>query len=228
MSSKSKTKIFSLVFVAALVAGSAHLFASVNATIASDITAEKVIELTNQSRKTAGETTLSENPKLSSAAEAKAEDMIDNNYFSHTSPTGTTPWDWFQKVGYDYNYAGENLAMDFHSADNMEEAWMASPTHRANILNEKYTEIGTAVKEGIISGHETTLAVVMFASGDRDISSAADAKKEIAASEEPVFSGAAEKKSENAFPALPIGEEKKNAAAFAQQPIITSPQSGET
>ena len=59
---------------------------------------------------------------------------------------GTTPWSWIEKENYDYNYAGENLAMDFQSAEKMEEAWMASPTHRANILNGKYREIGMAVR----------------------------------------------------------------------------------
>lgn len=229
-SSKSKTKIFSLVFVLAIVSASLYVFSGAGATIASDITTEKIIELTNQSRTGTGEKALAVNSKLSRAAQAKADDMIANNYFSHTSPAGATPWSWMQKESYDYNYAGENLAMDFQTTAKMEEAWMASPTHRANILNGKYSEMGTAVREGIINGHETTLAVVMFGSGDRNLSSATDEKKIAVTTDEPASSAGKsadrENKSENIFPALPSGEEKKNAIAF-EQPAITSPQSEE-
>jgi len=188
-------------------------------TIASDITLDKVVELTNKSRMENGEKPLSVSSKLSSAAEAKADDMIAKNYFSHTAPDGTTPWHWIEKENYDYNYAGENLAMDFQSAEKMEDAWLASPTHRANILNEKYKEVGVAVKEGVIDGHQTILTVVMFGSGDKHLSSATDVKKEISNSEK-------EMEVKKIFPVLPNGEEKKNTDVF-EQPTITSPQSGE-
>ena len=166
VSSRGRTKIFSLVFVLVIISASAFIVSSSGKTVASDITVEKVIELTNASRMEAGESALTVNSKLSQAAEAKASDMVANNYFSHTSPAGKTPWNWIQKENYDYIYAGENLAMDFFSAEKMEEAWMASPTHRANILNQNNHDLGTAVKEGIINGRETILSVVMFGSGD--------------------------------------------------------------
>jgi len=220
VSSKGKTKIFSLVFVLVIISACALVSISAGKTIASDITTEKVVELTNVSRAEAGESTLIVNSKLSQAAGAKAEDMIANNYFSHTSPAGTTPWSWIQKEDYDYVYAGENLAMDFFSAEKMEDAWMASPTHRANILNQNYHEIGTAVKEGNINGHETTLAVVMFGSGDKNSSGLNETNKETLNSEKSVDTA-------KNFPMLSVGEEKKNAASF-DQPTITSPQPGET
>ena len=220
VSSRGRTKIFSLVFVLVVISASAFVVSSSGKTVASDITVEKVIELTNASRTEAGESTLTVNSKLSQAAEAKASDMVVNNYFSHTSPAGATPWSWIQKENYDYIYAGENLAMDFFSAEKMEEAWMASPTHRANILNQNYHEIGTAVKEGIINGHETILSVVMFGSGDKNSSSADKTNKETLNPEKNKDTG-------KIFPTLSIGEEKKDAALF-EQPTITSPQPGET
>jgi len=220
VSSKGRTKIFSLFFVLAIVSACALVSISADKTIASDITTEKVIELTNASRTEAGEAALIANSKLSRAAETKVSDMIANGYFSHTSPAGKTPWSWIQKEDYDYVYAGENLAMDFHSAEKEEEAWMASPTHRANILNQNYHEIGTAVREGIINGHETTVAVVMFGSGDKNLLSANKTSEETSISKKDSDAG-------NDFPTLSGGEEKKHKISF-EQPTITSPQSGET
>jgi len=218
-SSIYKTKTLSLFFALAIVSASAYLFVPAGETSALDITAEKIIELTNQSRMEVGRGILIENEKLSLAAESKVKDMIANNYFSHTSPSGITPWKWIENQNYDYNYAGENLAMDFHSTEKMQKAWMASPTHRANILNEKYHEIGTAVKIGKLSGHETTVVAVMFGSGDKNGSSTDKGEKEISKSEE-------EKEPEKYFPSLPAGEERK-AIAAVDQPMITSPRSGE-
>jgi hypothetical protein len=219
VSSKGRTKIFSLVFVLVIISASVFVVSSSGKTIASDITTEKVIELTNTSRAAAGEAVLIANSKLSRAAETKALDMIANNYFSHTSSAGKTPWSWIQKEDYDYAYAGENLAMDFHSAEKMEEAWMASPTHRSNILNQNYHEIGTAVKAGVINGHETTLAVVMFGSGDKNLPGAKEASEEKSISKNDLDV-------EKNFPTLSVGEEKKAVASF-DGPVITSPQSGE-
>jgi len=219
VSSKTKTKIFSLIFVLAITSASLYIFSVAQATSASDITINKVIELTNVSRVGASETNLSLNEKLSRAAEAKADDMIAKNYFSHTSPGGITPWKWIDGESYDYSYAGENLAMDFQSAEKMEDAWIKSPTHRANILNEKYKDIGVAVKSGKINGSETILAVVMFGSGDKKSLSATDAGKEISKSDKVIE----EKKN---IPVLPVGEEKKVAVSF-DGPEIMSPQSGE-
>ncbi|MFH0930147.1 MAG: CAP domain-containing protein [Candidatus Moraniibacteriota bacterium] len=219
VSSKTKTKIFSLVFVLTIISASALSFSSASQTAASDITAENIIGLTNASRAGTGESILAANSKLSLAAKAKADDMLAKNYFSHTSPKGVTPWKWIDGENYDYSYAGENLAMDFQSAEKMEDAWMKSPTHRANILNEKYKDIGVAVKAGNINGSETILAVVMFGSGDKNNSSATDVKKEISKSDKAVE----EKKN---IPVLSVGEEKKVAASFDGL-MITSPQAGE-
>jgi len=208
------TSFFTLIFLFVF-------WLSADGASASSITAGKVIELTNRDRKSKGIQELFENEKLSQAAAKKAEDMILNNYFSHTSPQGVTPWHWIEKEGYDYNYAGENLAMDFVTAEKMNEAWMASPTHRANILNEKYKEIGVAVKEGVINGHETIVVVQMFGSGDKNASS--EDRRNLLLEEE------RKKISENYFPKLPLGrqEEKISDKFVWLSPFITSPQKGE-
>jgi len=130
--------------------------------LASGIIRENVIELMNQARKTKGLEELQINDKLSRAASDKAEDMISNNYFAHNSPNGITPWFWFEKNKYDYTYAGENLAMDFQTAEKQQQSWMESESHRKNILNPNYQEVGIAVKQGMINGHLTIVTVQEF------------------------------------------------------------------
>lgn len=130
---------------------------------ASNITTEAVITQTNSMRTGQGIGTLAYSDTLSQAAAAKARDMFANNYWAHTSPTGREPWDFIRGAGYTYRVAGENLARDFDSTQPMVSAWMNSPTHRANILNPRYQEIGIAVVNGSMHGVETTLVVQMFA-----------------------------------------------------------------
>ena len=91
---------------------------------ASGITSENVIELVNKSRIKEGLKALVENGKLSAAARDKANDMAKKDYFAHTSPSGATPWYWLKKNEYDYKYAGENLAINFESAEQQKEEWM--------------------------------------------------------------------------------------------------------
>lgn len=129
---------------------------------ASEISQENVIDLTNYSRVKNGLNALAENSKLNEAAMAKAKDMLQNNYFAHTSPANVTPWHWFEKVKYAYRYAGENLAINFKTAEDEHEAWMESETHKKNILNPKYQEIGVAVQKGMIDNRLATITVQMF------------------------------------------------------------------
>lgn len=140
------------------------LFVFSNVALASEINKENIIQLVNQSRNDSGIESLVENENLVRAAREKAEDMIKNNYFSHNSPTGITPWYWLDKNGYDYKYAGENLALGFSLAEDEHQAWMESPSHRKNILNPNYKEIGVAVEKGEIDKKFVTIAVQMFGS----------------------------------------------------------------
>ena len=131
---------------------------------ASNISPERLIELTNQERTKRGLTSLTDNPALNEAATRKAGDMFALNYWAHNSPTGRTPWAFFKEVGYNYAFAGENLARDFNDSDAVVSAWMDSPTHRDNILNTSYKEVGLAVINGTLEGVETTLVVQLFGS----------------------------------------------------------------
>ncbi|MDQ1281730.1 MAG: hypothetical protein QG630_81 [Patescibacteria group bacterium] len=121
-----------------------------------------LIDLTNETRIKYNESPLTKNPKLELAANLKADDMVSNNYFAHNSPTGVTPWFWIKKAGYNFIYAGENLAIDFTQSQDIEEAWLKSPEHRANILNENFKEIGITTKEGKLNGRYTIFVVQMF------------------------------------------------------------------
>ena len=129
---------------------------------ASNITVEQVVSLTNQERARSGLGSLTLNAQLSNAATAKANDMFQNQYWAHVSPQGKEPWSFISESGYKYRVAGENLARDFYQSPDMVRAWMDSPTHRANIMNSRYTEIGLAVVNGVLDGVETTLVVQMF------------------------------------------------------------------
>ena len=111
-------------------------------------------DLTNQNREDNSLPALAENPLLDKAAQLKADDMAANGYFAHVSPTGKTPWYWLDQAGYTYDYAGENLAVDFTDSKDVDIAWMNSPTHRANILKASYTEVGTGVATGTYQGKE--------------------------------------------------------------------------
>lgn len=129
---------------------------------ASNISPEKIIELTNQKRAELGLAPLNNSPLLNEVAQRKAADMFAFNYWAHVSPSGRDPWSFFKEVGYKYIYAGENLARDFMDSASVVEAWMNSPTHKDNIINPNYKEIGIAVVNGTLNGVETTLVVQVF------------------------------------------------------------------
>lgn len=128
------------------------------------ITSSYLVELANQERVNSGLQPLKINQKLVQAAQQKANDMLNKNYFNHISPTGISPWYWLDVSGYKYAVAGENLAKDFTDGQPLHQAWMNSSSHKANILNNKYQEIGIAVIEGEINGKKTVLAVQFFGS----------------------------------------------------------------
>jgi hypothetical protein len=129
---------------------------------ATDISVPKLFELTNKERATHSLGSLTYNPLLEAAAREKAADMFAKNYWSHFGPDGTSPWNFILKSGYQYEFAGENLAKNFLYSQGVVDAWMASPTHRENVLNGNYTEVGYAIVNGTLNGEETTLVVQMF------------------------------------------------------------------
>lgn len=136
-----------------------------------DISVNELLRYTNQNRLEKGLPNLLDNTQLDQAAKNKAEDMFSKNYWAHNSPDGTTPWFFITQAGYSYVYAGENLARGFNSANEVVNAWMASPDHRANILSSNYKDVGFAVEHGNLSGEETFLVVQEF--GNKSIIPAA-------------------------------------------------------
>lgn len=129
---------------------------------ASSITTKEIIDRTNLARTTRGIHSLKANQLLTRAAEDKAADMVAKDYWAHIAPDGTPPWSFITKAGYSYAIAGENLARNFQDPESVIDAWLASPSHRDNVINEQYSEIGVAVMHGIMNGTETTLVVQMF------------------------------------------------------------------
>lgn len=129
---------------------------------ATDITVEKLAQLTNEQRQKNNLPPLTINPTLSVAAQKKAENMFQENYWSHYSPDGKTPWDFILGAGYKYEYAGENLAKNFLFSNGVVDAWMNSTTHRDNLLKREYTEVGYAIVNGVLNGEQTTLVVQEF------------------------------------------------------------------
>ncbi len=126
------------------------------------IAADVLIDLTNEDRIAFNEAPLIKNKKLDEAAALKGQDMSNKGYFAHTSPEGITPWYWFKQAKYDFLYAGENLAINFTEAQDVENAWLNSPAHRANLLSVKFHEIGIATVEGIYNNNPTIFVVQMF------------------------------------------------------------------
>jgi len=129
-----------------------------------DVSKTALIEMLNTQRQEQGIGILVENIELNEAAMLKAQNMFEQGYFSHNSPSGITPWFWFKMAGYDYYYAGENLGVGFLDSSEIHQAWNDSPLHKDNLLNPKYKEIGIAILRGNLNGEDNTIVVQLFGS----------------------------------------------------------------
>lgn len=118
-------------------------------TTANSSYAQQVVTLVNQERAKAGLKGLTMDAALSNVALAKAKDMYNNNYFSHTSPTYGSPFDMMKSFGVSYRYAGENIAKGQKSPQEVMNAWMNSSGHKANILGANFSKIGVAYYNGV-------------------------------------------------------------------------------
>jgi hypothetical protein len=127
-----------------------------------DVTKTGLFNFANTARKQLGLNPLNENRVLNEAAYLKAKHMMEKGYFAHYSPEGVTPWYWFQVSGYGYRTAGENLAIGFIESEQVHSAWMNSTSHKKNILNPDFQEMGIAVLKDSFQGKETTLVVQFF------------------------------------------------------------------
>lgn len=111
---------------------------------ATDVSPQVLLAETNGYRVSNHESALQINKQLTTAAQAKANDMAKRGYWSHVTPDGKQPWTFVTDAGYQYEAAGENLAYGFVSSDQVMTAWMDSPEHRANILDADYQDVGFA------------------------------------------------------------------------------------
>jgi len=128
------------------------------------LSASEILRWTNYNREQNGIPALQKNQKLLEAATAKLSDMFQLQYFEHNSPTGRKAADFIKDTGYEAIVAGENLALgNFESEQQLVQAWMDSPGHRANILNNKYLEIGIAAGQDVLNGRKVWLSVQIFA-----------------------------------------------------------------
>lgn len=121
-----------------------------------------LIDLTNESRLANKEPPLMRSELLDKAAGLKADNMVAEKYFAHTSPKGVTPWHWFREVGYSFLYAGENLAVNFTDPRDVRDAWLASPKHKENLLDVRFKEIGMAAVDGLYEGDSSVYIVQLF------------------------------------------------------------------
>ena len=160
---ETEVKILPAVTILAIIVFGIFSFVLANA---SEITPDNIVKLVNEERTANGLNPLKMNPKLQSAAIFKSNDMIYRNYFDHYA-FGQTPWMFIIRAGYDYSVAGENLAKGYSTSEGVVNAWINSPSHRANILNPDFQDIGVGVVRGAFTADgqtvETTMTTELFA-----------------------------------------------------------------
>lgn len=132
---------------------------------ATNMTPNGLLASTNTERTQNNLTNLTLNPTLSQAAQAKANDMMTRNYWSHNTPDGQEPWAFINQTGYQYEAAGENLAYGFVNSSDAVTGWMNSPSHRANLLNNSYSEVGFGIanSQNYQNEGQQTIVVAMYA-----------------------------------------------------------------
>ncbi|MDO8626283.1 MAG: CAP domain-containing protein, partial [Candidatus Magasanikbacteria bacterium] len=171
--------LLALVFIKAVFSYSSLQFANLIDGIAA-FGKEDIIIQTNTLRQTLGLGGLRESVVLDIAAAQKLQDMLQNQYFAHTSPAGVSPWHWIEVNQYKYSYAGENLAIGFLTAKDTVNAWANSPSHRANLLNANYKEIGIAIAPAKIQNSQGFLVVQLFGTPKPTVAPVASKPKPIA------------------------------------------------
>lgn len=112
---------------------------------AATLSPDEIFSLINNERAANHLPQFHNNQSLAAAAKNKLDDMVAKNYFAHSSPEGLMPWDFMAGADYDYSLAGENLAQDYLSSEGVVKAWMASSTHRKNILNPDFQDTAIAI-----------------------------------------------------------------------------------
>lgn len=131
---------------------------------ATEMSSSGLLSATNAQRSANGKASLAINAQLASAAQTKANDMAARNYWSHNTPDGKAPWYFVEQAGYSYTKAGENLAYGFGTSSQTVTGWMNSPTHRANMLDSAFTEVGFGFinSADYNNSGEETIVVAMY------------------------------------------------------------------
>lgn len=156
---------FGLIFGVGAPGGSPRLSQSGVLAYATEMSSSGLLSATNTQRsQNGGLAPLTLNSKLSAAAQSKANDMIARNYWSHNTPDGKEPWVFIEAANYEYQKAGENLAYGFSSSSDTVTGWMNSTSHRANILDDAYREVGFgfANANDYVSTGQETIVVAMY------------------------------------------------------------------
>ena len=153
--------LIALIFVKAVFSYSGLQFASILEGVPV-FAKEEIVSQTNTLRSFLGLEKFKESAILDQAASQKLQYMISSQYFAHTSPSGISPWHLIEKNNYNYTYAGENLAIGFLTAKDTVNAWANSPSHRQNLLNRNFKEMGVAVAPAKIQDSEGFLVVQLF------------------------------------------------------------------
>lgn len=223
---KTATKEFiALVLIIEAVFLITTLFAAPAIDFLASLFPEALVSFTNDSRSSNAVASLSTDLVLERAAQAKAEDMASRGYFSHNGPDGKTPWEWFKEAGYQYTHAGENLAVNFVDSKDVVDAWMRSPSHRANILNGRYTEIGIGVAQGTYEGRSALFVVQFF--GNPLPTRVAEtpavpepSQSSLAENTEPEPTSEMPPEEPTSLPGTVAGESEGSAEVVAQGPIV--------
>lgn len=131
---------------------------------ATNMSSDGLLSSTNSERSANGKGSLGLNGQLTSAAQAKANDMVSRDYWSHTTPDGKQPWYFIDQAGYSYKKAGENLAYGFATSSGAVTGWMNSPSHRDNMLDGDYLDVGFGIANSASyqSSGEQTIVVAMY------------------------------------------------------------------
>lgn len=124
----------------------------------------QLLKLINQQRQKNNLLPFKENEALHKVASQRAQDMMQNNYFSHQSPDGETFIDSLREMKYYYKEAGENLAINFQNPDQVFQAWMNSPGHKNNIFNKLYTDTGIGLATKKENNGQKIIIVQLFSS----------------------------------------------------------------
>ena len=160
-----------LIFAASILVRSAPSVASITKPssvlgYATSISVGDLLAGTNSQRSANGVASLALNTKLINAAQAKANDMVARDYWSHTTPDGQQPWVFITQAGYSYRAAGENLAYGFATSSDTITGWMNSPPHKENLLKTTFNDVGFGIANSAnyVGTGQQTVVVAMYGS----------------------------------------------------------------